>query len=214
MGTSWSPQLGQPHQPGHRCSRSAKMHLPTPKERLSLTCADSAGAVSFSVPLGSDGDALLEPMEGEGGAELFPGGKKNTWTNPFASVQGKKQLPSFLRGFFPLGTQEKAQPALAHQSSALLDLVHLPGSRSAARITREEPGSGNSSGLPMPSCGSTPRVGMRQRQGLGAASLCFLHWSQYRDWGRTGRPGSLHGGPPRTKAWSLGLPLGTSIHCH
>lgn len=59
----------------HQHFRSAEMHLPTPKERLSLTCAGSAVAMSFSVPLDSDGDALLEPMEGEGGAELFPAGK-------------------------------------------------------------------------------------------------------------------------------------------
>lgn len=52
------------------------MQLPTPKERLSLTCASSAVAMSLSIPLGSNRDALLEPMGGEVGAELFRGGGK------------------------------------------------------------------------------------------------------------------------------------------
>lgn len=90
------------------------MHLPTPKERPSLTCAGSAVAMSFSVPLSGDGDALIEPTGGEGGAELLP--RRKSWEkNPrkkqavpfaWASVQGKEQPPLFLWGFSPWDARE------------------------------------------------------------------------------------------------------------
>lgn len=90
------------------------------------------------------------------------GGKaaKKPWTNPGSAlctgICAREEAAAFIPArFFPSG-----------RSSASSDLFHLLGSRSAARITREESGPGSSSCLPMPSCGATPCTGMGQGQGL------------------------------------------------
>lgn len=194
MGTCWSKRSCRKvitHSYGHRpactvpldqaegtwhCFRSAEMQLPTPKERLSLTCASSAVAMSLSIPLGSNRDALLEPMGGEVGAELFRGGGES-WDKPWKNrgsalcvgICAREEAASLIPArLFPLGTQEGS----ASPCPTKLSFFHPLGSRSTVRITREETAPGSSSGLPTPSRGAAPG------SGTGPPSRCSLHWSQ------------------------------------
>lgn len=103
------------------------------------------------------------------------GGK--SWDKPWKNrgsalcigICAREEAASFIpAGLFPLGTQEGS----ASPCPTKLSFFHLLGSRSPARITREEPAPGSSSGLPTPSRGAAPRAG------TGPPSRCSLHWSQ------------------------------------